>query len=1084
MRIPWLALGALVVSGSVTFASPDPGLLLYATEGNRLRRFDVDTVGTASQLEDVLVEQASAAESGGGNDFIQGFRDSNGVVCRIPDGSGRMIWGEDTGQPNPPAGWGVFEPDGTQVGKLTATYFTAGPEPFGCAFTRDGLLFTVEVGAHGFGDANGQLIMWFPPYDHFPGPPGAFPNSNAPSTNFCKIATDIGTAASVAIDDEGRVYVASASQLSIFRFLPPFPTGPDAAGGCGASDALGSPMADVVNRETFRGPIGISAFTGLAFAPNGNLYASSVFTGDIWELDASGAVVRQILDPPEALPPVSTGNPQSLAVGPDGTIYYADLALVGTLPNVGPGPNGKVRRIRFDGAGNPLPPEIVREGLRFPDGVALHPGDLQPAQWRTYGGGDSRRWMNPAEDGIRASTVDQLAVKWTFPTGAVVTAPPVVARLDVPGEGRLAVAYVQSWDGNVYAVRLRDGSELWRFATSPHPGASFPHVGAAHVETIDGTERLFIAAGETMHALDAATGAEIWRFEAGTGCATPPGLCAHDGERNEIESSVLVAGGLVVFGMDVDDRVGGKGGLYAVDASDGRLAWFLDLESGGTCRPDAGDDIRRYDGYHTEAELGLPAGFLASRAGCDHPRTPNGCGNVWSSAAADTDRGLLFIASSNCDTDTNPATLQPPPPMPAHDEALLAVDLDGTPVWRWRPREVDNADLAFGATPNLFTAVIAGARRDVVGIGNKDGTYYVLDRDGEHEVTGVRWDDADPSGLPYWATNVVPGGRLGGIVGTPAVDEAAGRIYFATAPGFDPLSPQQPTVHALHADTGAVLWQNVLEGPGADASFAATSVVHGVVFAGGIVGSTLRAYDATDGTKLATWTVGGLGGVATGPAVIDGLVLVGAGTGKRTGVPTDPEEATSNIPQSLTALCIPGTRACLRDRPLAGTRFAYTDPQDAAARRRLLVRADDAAFVPPDAGSDADPTSGGAALELHNPVTAETLHLSLPAARWEALGTPPGAKGYRYVDGAQSDGPCKKVLLRAGRVTAKCRGGGLDFSLDEAAQGEIGVGLQLASDLYCLRFGGVVRDTGHAAGMRRGRFVAKNAPAPAVCPLP
>ena len=34
---------------------------------------------------------------------------------------------------------------------------------------------------------------------------------------------------------------------------------------------------------------------------------------------------------------------------------------------------------------------------------------------------------------------------------------------------------------------------------------------------------------------------------------------------------------------------------------------FFDLESGSTCVPDAADEIRRFDGYHDEGELGLPA---------------------------------------------------------------------------------------------------------------------------------------------------------------------------------------------------------------------------------------------------------------------------------------------------------------------------------------------------------------------------------------------------------------------------------------------------------------------------------------------
>ena len=72
------------------------------------------------------------------------------------------------------------------------------------------------------------------------------------------------------------------------------------------------------------------------------------------------------------------------------------------------------------------------------------------------------------------------------------------------------------------------------------------------------------------------------------------------------------------------------------------------------------------------------------------------CGNVWSSPALDLRRGLLYTASSNCDTDDNPDTPEVAPPMPPYDEALFALTLDGDPAWVWRPREVDNDDLAFG----------------------------------------------------------------------------------------------------------------------------------------------------------------------------------------------------------------------------------------------------------------------------------------------------------------------------------------------------------------------------------------------------
>jgi outer membrane protein assembly factor BamB len=532
-------------------------------------------------------------------------------------------------------------------------------------------------------------------------------------------------------------------------------------------------------------------------------------------------------------------------------------------------------------------------------------------EWPTYAGGPRRLFFNPAETQITAGNVSTLRVKWKFQMGAAITASPSVAVVDLPGEGPTQVVFTPSWDHTLYAVRLRDGSEVWRFAVPDYPGASYPNAASIDVSVVGGVQRVHFASEQILYSLDARTGAELWRFHAGTGCFDPPGLCGFDGERNEIESSPLVADGKVFFGMDVNDRAGGKGGFYAVDALDGRLAWFFDLESGMTCRPDPSDDIRRYDGYHSESELGLPAGFLATRAGCNHPRSPNGCGNVWSSAAYDAGRGRLFVASSNCDTDTNPGTPVPPPPMPPYDEAIFALALDGTPVWRWRPREVDNGDLAFGAVPNLFTITVDSTPRDVVGVGGKDGTYYVIDRDGVNAQSGVRWDDADPSQLPYWRRNVVAGGPLGGIIATASVDEANRRVYFSTASGTDVFNPQRPTVHALDLETGAIVWQNTGE-PTADASFAPTSAIPGVVFIGGAATGTLRFYDAASGTRLGGVPIAFV--LASAPAVVDGLVLVGGGVGEQSDDPTDPADFVSRIPQSLTALCVPQSLACDADQ--------------------------------------------------------------------------------------------------------------------------------------------------------------------------
>ena len=934
----WSLHGIAALGAMACFHAPpaaaDSGQLVYSTEGNRLRRYDVDTIGSGALAEDILVERASGSEQGGGPGVAGVKRDINGETCLFPDGSGRFVAGEDTHQSHPKEGVGIWAADGTQIGKLTSTYNTAQAEYFGCEFDGDGRLFTTDVGTQGFSNPNGQLVMWFPPYDRFPGPPGAYPNTDAISNNFCVIASDIGTAGAIEVDSQGRVYVSGASSLKIFRFSPPFPTGLGPGQGCTAIDANGSPKANVVNRDIFAtNPSGsVFTFTGLAFAPNGNLYAASVATGEIGEINKdNGQFVRMILDPGLGFPPaypISTGTPQGLAVDADGSVYYADINLVGVFPALGPGPNGSVRRIRFDGNGDPLPPELIRDGLAFPDGVSIFPGNLEKTQWRTYAGSPARTFFNPNETILNPSNVSRLRERWRFQTGAIVTDSPTVAAVFVPGEGVIQVVYFQAWDLNIYAVRLSDGSELWRFTSDDHPGASFPQSGSLDVTRIGNRDRVFVGSGEIVYALDAVTGAELWRFAAGTGCVdaqgSPPGRCAHTDERNQVESSPIVVGGdTLVFGMDVDDSILGKGGFYGLDAKTGSLRWYFDVTTGQTCTPDATDNVRKFDGYHSESELGLPAGFLASRAGCGFDRAPNNCGNVWSSASVDAGRGLLYFATSNCDTATSQPSPLPLPPMPPYDEAIVALDFDGFPVWRWRPREIDNLDLAFGAAPNLFSIVRNGLPVEVLGVGCKDGSYYVLDRDGMNESNGVAWDDFTPAGasppdLPYWTRNVVPGGDIGGIIATASVDEARRRVFFSTAPGTAALNsppygarqPQRPTVHALDMDTGAIVWQND-EQTTSDASFAPTSGIPGVAFIGSVLPSIARAYQTNDdsGTQLLSFAAGGVA-VASGAVVIDGTLLFGVGVGQRASDRSAFQDIVSRLPNPLIALCVPGEPGC------------------------------------------------------------------------------------------------------------------------------------------------------------------------------
>ncbi len=363
-RIPGL-LSALLTLANAGCGDPSAAPILLGPEGNRLHAYATD----GSLAKQVLISSYDDAPGQG--------RDINGQICVQP-GTRRFVSGEDTGQPSPPPGFGVFELLGDevgsvgwrQIGKLNPTFQgEPGPEgvsdtadPYGCGFLPDGRLLTTDIGNTASGPGNGQLILWFPPLD-------------ATEPRFCKLDVEIATAQSLHVDAEGAVWVA-ASRSGVWRYDGPFPTGDDAAHGCGRRDATGAPLADQI-KKTLAVPSqsGLAAPAGVISSAVGTLFVSSVIDGVIAEVSTDGRLLRRVLQPPAGesfgAEPYSTGTPLGITIDPHGTLYYADIAI-GVRPNgIGPLPNrGSVRRIRFID-GEPQPPETLASGLAFPDGVGI-----------------------------------------------------------------------------------------------------------------------------------------------------------------------------------------------------------------------------------------------------------------------------------------------------------------------------------------------------------------------------------------------------------------------------------------------------------------------------------------------------------------------------------------------------------------------------------------------------------------------------------------------------------------------------------------------------------------------------------------
>lgn len=352
----------------------EPSIVVFNGEANRLNAYDVTD---DFRKQTVIPSHRDVPVAG---------RDINGQICFRRDGDElHMISGEDTNQgPSQlTAGWGFFRITGKrigefgyeQLGKLIPTYQPGGDggENYGCGFLRDGRLVTTDVGNQAFGDANGQLIVWFPPFDTGAEytPTGVVPVNPA---RYCKLDIGIGTAGGIYVDADDRVYLASArGEPGIYRYTGPFPTSDDAAGGCGRRDGTGAPLADTVRREKFIATDEhVLTPNAVVRGPRGTFFVSSVINGVIAEYDASGVFLRRVLSPGEGeMLPFSTGTPLGIGLDSEGTLYYADIGIEIRPGSIGPGPNaGSVRRIRFVG-GQPQAPEALESGLNFPDGIGV-----------------------------------------------------------------------------------------------------------------------------------------------------------------------------------------------------------------------------------------------------------------------------------------------------------------------------------------------------------------------------------------------------------------------------------------------------------------------------------------------------------------------------------------------------------------------------------------------------------------------------------------------------------------------------------------------------------------------------------------
>ncbi len=157
-------------------------------------------------------------------------------------------------------------------------------------------------------------------------------------------------------------------------------------------------------------------------------------------------------------------------------------------------------------------------------------------------------FMADPEHSAEGAGPTNLALKWKFPTGAVVVSQPTISK---------GVTYFGCLDSNIYAVDANTGAKKWAFKTDYQVKSS--------VAVVNG--KLYTGADDgNIYCLDASTGTKLWETYAGGVTKNLLGSGPYLNIAPPVRSSPMVVGNKVYVGA-LD------GNLYCLDANNGNAVW-------------------------------------------------------------------------------------------------------------------------------------------------------------------------------------------------------------------------------------------------------------------------------------------------------------------------------------------------------------------------------------------------------------------------------------------------------------------------------------------------------------------------------
>ena len=338
--------------------------------------------------------------------------------------------------------------------------------------------------------------------------------------------------------------------------------------------------------------------------------------------------------------------------------------------------------------------------------------------WPAYGRDRGGERFSPLTQIDRAN-VGMLAVAWRFSTGEA--GPGYETERHTSFEATPLVIggtmYFSTALGRVFALDAATGAERWRFNPGVARVANFGDFTSRGVSWwVDPTAprnapcaaRIFVATIDgRLVALDAATGGTCSSFGDGGSVDMRRGLrnAPFEYAEYEVTSPPAVVNGLLVVGSAVADNNrtdAASGEVRAYDARSGALRWSWDPVPQDSTDPS-----------------------YATWQGAGAHRT--GAANAWSVIAADTARDLVFVPTSSPSPDYYGG-------MRLGDNryanSIVALHAStGKVAWAFQTVHHDLWDYDNAAPPLLATVRRGGRDIPVVMQATKTGMLYVLDRD-------------------------------------------------------------------------------------------------------------------------------------------------------------------------------------------------------------------------------------------------------------------------------------------------------------------------------------------------------------------